>query len=109
MTNPKQRIVRDSMGELMVPADALYGAQTKRAVDNFPPSGLWLQFQFIQAIAMIKQAAAEVNAELGLLSASMAEAIVDAAEAILAGEYLEQFPVDLFQTGSGTSSNMNRE
>jgi len=107
MTNPKQRIVRDSMGELMVPADALYGAQTKRAVDNFPPSGLWLQFQFIQAIAMIKQAAAEVNAELGLLSASMAEAIVDAAEAILAGEYLEQFPVDLFQTGSGTSTNMN--
>ncbi len=107
MTNPKQRMVRDSMGELMVPADALYGAQTQRAVENFPPSGLQLPSQFIQAIAMIKQAAAEVNAELGLLSPSMAEAIVDAAEAIMAGEYLDQFPVDLFQTGSGTSSNMN--
>jgi len=107
MTNSKQRMVRDSMGELMVPADALYGAHTQRAVENFPPSGLRLPLQFIQAVAMIKQAAAEVNSELGLLSSGMVEAIVDAAEAILSGEYLEQFPVDLFQTGSGTSTNMN--
>jgi fumarate hydratase, class II len=107
MSNRKQRMVRDSMGELMVPADALYGAQTQRAVENFPPSGLQLPQQFIQAVAMIKMAAAEVNAELGLLSAGVAEAIVDAAEAVIAGEYGDQFPVDLFQTGSGTSTNMN--
>ncbi|MDI5985750.1 class II fumarate hydratase [Halomonas sp. M4R5S39] len=101
------RIERDSMGELEVPAEALYGAQTQRAVNNFPVSGQPLPAAFIHAIARIKLAAARVNRELGLLDAERAAAIVAAAEAVIAGDHDGQFPVDVFQTGSGTSSNMN--
>ena len=101
------RIEQDSMGELKVPADALYAAQTQRAVENFPVSGLTLPPAFIRAVALIKQCAAEVNIELGLLESPIAEAIGRAAGEIVAGHHLEHFPVDIFQTGSGTSSNMN--
>ncbi|MFO8046735.1 MAG: class II fumarate hydratase [Halomonas sp.] len=103
----KTRLERDSMGELEVPVDALYGAQTQRAVNNFPVSGQPMPTPFIHAIARIKLAAARVNAELGLLDAPRAAAIISAAEAVIRGEYDNQFPVDIFQTGSGTSSNMN--
>ncbi|SDJ62495.1 class II fumarate hydratase [Billgrantia gudaonensis] len=103
----EQRIERDSMGELAVPRDALYGAQTQRAINNFPVSGQPLPASFIHAIARIKLAAAQVNAELGLLDAERAEAIIEAAQAIVDGQHDDQFPVDVFQTGSGTSSNMN--
>ncbi len=103
----KTRLERDSMGELEVPADALYGAQTQRAVNNFPVSGQQMPPPFIHAIARIKLAAARVNADLGLLDPHRAAAIVAAAEAVVRGEHDNQFPVDLFQTGSGTSSNMN--
>ncbi|PIE37364.1 MAG: aspartate ammonia-lyase [Gammaproteobacteria bacterium] len=101
------RIEKDSMGELHVPADALYAAQTQRAVNNFPISGLHMPATFIQALAYIKYSAAQVNAELGLLEPAIASAIQSAAEQIIAGEHTEHFPVDVFQTGSGTSSNMN--
>lgn len=103
----EHRIERDSMGELKVPKDALYGAQTQRAVDNFPVSGQPMPVAFIHAIARIKMAAARVNHELGLLDAVRAEAIASAAQAIIEGRHDDQFPVDVFQTGSGTSSNMN--
>jgi fumarate hydratase class II len=95
------------MGELEVPCEALYSAQTQRALNNFPTSGLTLPPRFIQAGAMIKKAAAEVNAELALLAPDIAAAIVAAADEVIAGKHLAHFPVDLFQTGSGTSSNMN--
>ncbi len=98
---------QDSMGELQVPAHALYGAQTQRAVDNFPISGLRLPGSFIRALALIKDAAAQCNVELGLLEPEMGAAISQAAQSIAAGNHIEQFPVDVFQTGSGTSSNMN--
>ncbi len=101
------RVERDSMGELEVPADALWGAQTQRAVNNFPISGLTMPRQFIRALGLIKWAAADTNHQLGLLSADVAAAIQDAALAVAAGEHDAQFPVDVFQTGSGTSSNMN--
>ncbi|WP_346798492.1 class II fumarate hydratase [Halomonas sp. Bachu 37] len=101
------RIERDSMGELEVPVDALYGAQTQRAINNFPVSGMPLPSQFIHAIARIKLAAASTNLELGLLDAPRAEAIIKAAKAVIEGDHDDQFPVDVFQTGSGTSSNMN--
>ncbi|WP_027350788.1 class II fumarate hydratase [Halotalea alkalilenta] len=101
------RIERDSMGELEVPASALYGAQTQRAVQNFPISGQPLPPAFIQAVARVKWVAAEVNLELGLLDAPRAEAIIGAARKIVEGEYFDQFPIDVFQTGSGTSTNMN--
>ena len=101
------RIEKDSMGELQVPVDALYAAQTQRAVENFPVSGLTMPPAFIRAVALIKQCAAEVNAGLGLLDGDMAGAIQSAAGEIVAGRHLEQFPVDVFQTGSGTSTNMN--
>ncbi|MBS9404173.1 class II fumarate hydratase [Halomonas sp. TRM85114] len=101
------RIERDSMGELEVPASALYGAQTQRAVNNFPVSGQPMPTAFIHAIARIKLAAARVNRDLGLLDSPRAEAIVAAAEQVIAGQHDDQFPVDIFQTGSGTSSNMN--
>lgn len=107
MVDSKYRLVNDSMGELKIPAAALYGAQTQRAVENFPPSGLCMPVRLIQAIALIKKAAAEVNADLGLLPVDMAAAIMNAADDVIAGEHNDQFPVDLFQTGSGTSSNMN--
>ncbi|HOY22601.1 MAG TPA: class II fumarate hydratase [Cellvibrio sp.] len=101
------RTEHDTMGEVQVPASALYGAQTQRAIDNFAISGLRLPARFIQAVAHIKKAAAQTNLELGLLDANIAAAIIRASEAIIAGEHAEQFPVDVFQTGSGTSTNMN--
>ncbi|MBZ9538393.1 MULTISPECIES: class II fumarate hydratase [Modicisalibacter] len=101
------RIERDSMGELEVPASALYGAQTQRAVNNFPVSGQPMPAAFIRAVARIKQAAARVNRELGQLDDARAEAIDAAAQALIDGEHADQFPIDVFQTGSGTSSNMN--
>jgi len=103
----KTRIERDSMGELAVPADALYAAQTQRAVQNFRISGMPMPTRFIHAVCRIKGAAARVNRELGLLDAKIAAAIADAAEAVTAGRHDDQFPVDVFQTGSGTSTNMN--
>jgi fumarate hydratase class II len=107
MTSASFRIERDSMGELQVPADALWGAQTQRAVDNFPISGLRMPRAFIRALALIKQAAAAANAQLGLLDADIAAAIERAASAVAGGAHDAQFPIDVFQTGSGTSSNMN--
>ncbi|MCD6009587.1 class II fumarate hydratase [Halomonas sp. IOP_31] len=101
------RIERDSMGELDVPASALYGAQTQRAVNNFPVSGQPMPAAFIAAVARIKQAAAEVNRDLELLDSPRAEAIIAAAQQLIDGEHADQFPIDVFQTGSGTSTNMN--
>jgi fumarate hydratase, class II len=95
------------MGEVLVPADALWGAQTQRAVENFPVSGERIGRAMIGALGCIKGTAARVNAELGVLDADMADAIYDAAAAVARGEHDEDFPVDVFQTGSGTSSNMN--
>ncbi|HSE08612.1 MAG TPA: class II fumarate hydratase [Nocardioidaceae bacterium] len=101
------RTEHDSMGEVQVPAEALWRAQTQRAVENFPISGSTLEHAHIQAIAHVKGAAAKVNADLGVVEQDMAEAIVAAADEIVAGSHLDHFPVDVFQTGSGTSSNMN--
>jgi fumarate hydratase, class II len=101
------RIEHDSMGEVQVPAEALWRAQTQRAVENFPISGSTLEHAHVQAIAHVKAAAAKVNADLGAVDQDMAEAIVAAADEIVAGRHLDHFPVDVFQTGSGTSSNMN--
>ncbi|MDZ4730976.1 MAG: class II fumarate hydratase [Xanthomonadales bacterium] len=101
------RIEKDSMGELKVPAGALWGAQTQRAVQNFPISGLSMPAEFIHALGLIKEAAARVNRELGLLDTERALAIEAAARKVSAGEVDAQFPIDVFQTGSGTSSNMN--
>ncbi len=107
MSNSDYRIECDSMGELRVPIDALYGAQTQRAIENFPISGLHLPRSMIRALGEIKRAAALANRELGLLDAARAAAIQKAAEAVATGHHDGQFPVDIFQTGSGTSSNMN--
>jgi fumarate hydratase class II len=101
------RIEKDSLGEMQVPADALYGAQTQRAVLNFPVSGLRPYPAFVWSQAAIKRAAAEVNRELGLLDAELAGAIVQAADEVLAGKLADQFVVDPFQAGAGTSHNMN--
>jgi fumarate hydratase class II len=101
------RVERDSMGELDVPADALWGAQTQRAIQNFPPTGLRMPRPFIRALALIKHAAAGANAELGDLPQPVAIAIQQASLQVAAGHCDDQFPVDVFQTGSGTSSNMN--
>ncbi|HCE4791304.1 TPA: class II fumarate hydratase [Vibrio parahaemolyticus] len=101
------RIETDSMGEVKVPANALYQAQTQRAIDNFAFSQHTMPSGFIQALAHIKQTAALTNAQLGLLEGDIANAIADAAQAIIDGQHPDQFPIDLFQTGSGTSSNMN--
>ncbi|MGR6322496.1 class II fumarate hydratase [Micromonospora soli] len=101
------RIERDSMGEVEVPAEALWRAQTQRAVQNFPISGRGLEPAQIKALAQIKGAAAQVNGELGVIGADVAEAIATAAAHVADGGYDDQFPVDVFQTGSGTSSNMN--
>ena len=95
------------MGEVRVPADALYGAQTQRAVENFPISGRPLPPALLRAIGQVKSAAARANAELGVLEEDVAAAIEAAAQEVAEGEHLDQFPVDVFQTGSGTSSNMN--
>ena len=101
------RIEHDSMGEIQVPRDALWRAQTQRAVENFPISGSRLEAEHLKAIAQVKAAAATVNAELGVITEEQAEAIRAGAAQIVAGQHLEQFPIDVFQTGSGTSSNMN--
>ncbi|MDQ3040314.1 MAG: class II fumarate hydratase, partial [Pseudomonadota bacterium] len=101
------RIEHDSMGELQVPASALWGAQTQRALDNFRISGRPMPPAFIQALALVKAAAATVNGKLGLLDAPRADAIATAAGLIARGKHAEQFPIDRYQTGSGTSSNMN--
>ena len=101
------RTEHDSMGELQVPAQALYGAQTQRAVLNFPVSGQPMPREFIRALGLIKQACATVNAELGQLDPRTAAAVATAAAAVAAGAHDAEFPVDVFQTGSGTSSNMN--
>ena len=107
MTASNYRIEKDSMGELQVPVSALFAAQTQRAVENFPVSGIPLPAAFIRAVALIKQSAAKVNRELGLLDAALGESIIEAAQEIMDGVHLEQFPIDVFQTGSGTSTNMN--
>ena len=101
------RTESDSMGALEVPVDALWGAQTQRAVNNFPISGNPMPRQFIRALGLIKEAAAVVNHDLGLLEKEKAEAIISAARKVASGEYDDHFPIDVFQTGSGTSSNMN--
>jgi fumarate hydratase class II len=101
------RIEHDTMGPVEVPADALWRAQTQRAVANFPISGRGLERSQIRALGLLKAAAARVNERLGRLDADLAGAIADAAEAVAAGEHDDQFPIDVFQTGSGTSSNMN--
>jgi fumarate hydratase class II len=101
------RIEKDSLGEVKVPADALYGAQTQRAIDNFPVSGIRFSRVFIRALGLIKTAAAEVNAELGLLDPNTAQAIQQAALEVVHGKWDDHFPLDIFQTGSATSTNMN--
>jgi fumarate hydratase class II len=101
------RIERDSMGEMEVPVDALYGASTQRAVLNFPISGQRFPRPFIRALALVKQAAAETNGELGLLDAAIAGAIAGAAAEVADGSHDDQFPIDIYQTGSGTSTNTN--
>ncbi|WFB49753.1 class II fumarate hydratase [Vibrio coralliilyticus] len=101
------RVEKDSMGEVKVPANALYQAQTQRAVDNFHFSKHTMPTAFIQALAYVKQTAALTNAQLGLMEGDIANAIADAAQTIIDGQHLEHFPIDVFQTGSGTSSNMN--
>jgi fumarate hydratase class II len=107
MTQGEYRIEKDSMGEVKVPADALYAAQTQRAVENFPVSGLTLPRATIRALGLIKAAAAQANQDLGLMDADMAAAIISAANEVADGTHDRHFPVDIFQTGSGTSSNMN--
>jgi len=103
----EDRVERDSMGEVLVPAHAKWGAQTQRAVENFPISGMHLERSQIEALARIKAAVASVKRELGMIEPDLATAIVDAADAVARGEHDDQFPIDVFQTGSGTSSNMN--
>lgn len=103
----KFRVEQDSLGELLVPMQAMYGAQTQRAVQNFTISGQQMPAEFIQALALIKAASANANGALGGLSKAQSKAIEQAALEIVKGSYLDQFPVDVYQTGSGTSSNMN--
>jgi fumarate hydratase class II len=103
----KSRVVHDSFGELRVPADALYGATTQRAVENFPISGMPMPGAFLRALGLVKAAAAEANGELGLLPKPLAKAISKASLEVAEGRHDEHFPIDVFQTGSGTSTNMN--
>ncbi|MDH3435280.1 MAG: lyase family protein, partial [Gammaproteobacteria bacterium] len=107
MTDKAYRTEHDSMGELQVPTDALWGATTQRAVDNFPISGIPMPAQFIAALGLVKWASAGANAELGLLKTDVAMAIQKASLQVAKGDFDEHFPIDVFQTGSGTSSNMN--
>ncbi|RMI06749.1 MAG: class II fumarate hydratase [Calditrichaeota bacterium] len=107
MAETTYRIERDSMGEMRVPAGAYWGAQTQRAVENFPISGIRFPRQFIRALGMVKRAAAETNMELGRLDEKLGKAIVQAATEVMEGTLDEHFVVDIFQTGSGTSTNMN--
>ncbi|TQQ80291.1 class II fumarate hydratase [Halonotius roseus] len=101
------RTESDSLGEMQVPADAYWGAQTQRAVENFPISGISFGRRFVRALGIVKKAAAQANRDLDLVDDEIAGAIVDAADEVIAGDHDDQFPVDVFQTGSGTSSNMN--
>src|SRR5438067_11394833 len=101
------RVERDSMGEVKVPAKAYYSAQTQRAVENFPISGQPLPARLIHALGLVKVAAAAANRDLGKLKAEIAEPIVRAAREVAAGKFDKEFPIDVYQTGSGTSSNMN--
>jgi fumarate hydratase class II len=101
------RVEQDSLGEMRVPADAYWGAQTQRAVENFPISGIAFGRRFVRALGVVKKAAAQANRDLGLVDEDVADVIVEAADEVIAGEHDDQFPVDVFQTGSGTSSNMN--
>src|SRR5579883_2700585 len=103
----EMRVEHDSMGEVLVPAHAKWRAQTQRAVENFPISGAGLERAHISALGAVKAAAARANAELGVLPADLAEAIGAAAREVAEGRWDDQFPIDVFQTGSGTSSNMN--
>ncbi|WP_454254561.1 class II fumarate hydratase [Pseudomonas sp. Marseille-Q8238] len=107
MTDTRTRIEHDSMGELAVPLDALYGAQTQRAVNNFPVSGQRMPAAFIRALILAKTAAARANVDLEQISPAQGDAIVTACQELLAGDFMQHFPVEVFQTGSGTSSNMN--
>lgn len=107
MVTDTYRIEHDSLGEVRVPVEALWAAQTQRAVENFPISGRSLPLALIRSLALIKAAAAQVNVELGVISAERGAAIHDAAKEIVAGQHADQFPIDIFQTGSGTSTNMN--
>jgi len=101
------RVERDSLGEIRVPGDAYWGAQTQRAVENFPISDARFGRRFVRALGVVKKSAARANRDLGLLDDGVAEAVVEAADEVIAGDHDDQFPVDVFQTGSGTSSNMN--
>jgi fumarate hydratase class II len=103
----KFRKEKDTMGTVLIPENAYFGPQTQRAVENFPISGITLQPEFIYALGLIKKCAAEVNFELGLLEREISAAISQAAQEVMAGEFKDQFVVDIFQTGSGTSTNMN--
>src|SRR5881227_3085393 len=107
MKSVKTRIEKDSMGEMAVPKDALYGASTQRAVLNFPVSGYRFSRPFIRALGLIKWAAAQANHDLGLLDAERSALIVQAAEEVIEGKLDDHFPLDIFQTGSGTSTNTN--
>ncbi|MDK7181175.1 class II fumarate hydratase [Corynebacterium riegelii] len=107
MADQEYRIEHDTMGEVKVPVDALWRAQTQRAVENFPISGRGLEAQQIRALGLLKAACAQVNKDLGNLDAEKADAIIAAAKEIADGKHDDQFPIDVFQTGSGTSSNMN--
>ena len=107
MADDRIRIEHDSMGEVRVPEDALYAAQTQRAVENFPISGIRFSRTFIRALGLIKGAAAYVNSELGFLESRTSEAIQAAAKEVEEGQHDRHFPLDIFQTGSGTSTNMN--
>lgn len=106
-TQGEFRIEHDTMGEVQVPASALYAAQTQRAVENFPISGAGLEAAQIVALARVKRSAALVNGELGIIDSKISDAIAAAAQTIIDGEHHDQFPIDVYQTGSGTSSNMN--
>ena len=107
MSDEEFRVEEDSLGEMRVPADAYWGAQTQRALENFPISGITFGRRFVRALGIVKKAAAAANRDLGLVDEGKADAIVEAAEEVIAGDHDDQFPVDVFQTGSGTSSNMN--
>ncbi|HEX9879968.1 MAG TPA: lyase family protein, partial [Candidatus Binatia bacterium] len=107
MAKQSYRVEKDSMGEVRVPREAYYGAQTQRAVENFPISGIGFPPRFIRALAAVKLAAASINEELGLLDAERARVVKLAAAEVMEGKHDREFVVDIFQTGSGTSTNMN--
>src|SRR5262245_58097181 len=107
MSSKRFRVEKDSMGEIRLPADALHGAQTQRAVVNFPISDLRFSREFIRAVGIIKSASARANLDLHLLDQKIGKAIIQAAQEVIDGKLDQHFVVDIFQTGSGTSTNMN--